>query len=225
MIGERIKKIREFYKISQKDFAKKLGISIRTLQTYEQGKVESVPFPVLKDMVEKFDINLKWLFFGDGLMIDAVNENLQLTPYYSEALAIADNEYEIEECLKDFTKRKILTKIFSKNDKFLDQLLNIIFPKTQRLILFLYRVLLSISKDKNNENITSYKEFLISQIEKFDLLGINNIGHAFTKWDKNKLIALVNNLKEEECKVIIEDASKSIKILKENLDFLNKITY
>ena len=74
MIGERIKIIREAHKLSQKDFASKVNISLRTLQTYEQGKVEAVPFPVLKDIAENFHINLDWMFFGDGLMYKVLNE-------------------------------------------------------------------------------------------------------------------------------------------------------
>lgn len=66
MIGERIKLIRESQKISQKDFSDKINISLRTLQTYEQGKVEAVPFPVLHDIAKNFHVNLKWLFFGEG---------------------------------------------------------------------------------------------------------------------------------------------------------------
>lgn len=52
--------------LPQKDFASKVNISLRTLQTYEQGKVEAVPFPALKDIAENFHINLDWMFFGDG---------------------------------------------------------------------------------------------------------------------------------------------------------------
>lgn len=225
MIGERIKIIREAHKLSQKDFASKVNISLRTLQTYEQGKVEAVPFPVLKDIAENFHINLDWMFFGDGLMYKVLNEQLQISPYFTEALSIAENEQEIENCLKQFTKEKIIAKMFPESENFIGQMISIIFPKTERLILFLYRVLKYIEQDSIEIKNEQYKEFLISKIENFDLLGIQNIGHAFTKWDKNKLISLAESLTENECKIILDDIVKSIDILKSNLDFLNKITY
>jgi len=224
MIGERIKLIRESQKISQKDFSDKINISLRTLQTYEQGKVEAVPFPVLHDIAKNFHVNLKWLFFGEGLMFDVLNQQLQTQPYYSEALSIAENEKEIEDCLKDFTRKKILKKIFPKSEKFLDQMLNVIFPKTQRMILFLYRILKFIEHDSQKIQ-SNYKEFLISKVQNFDLVSIHNIGHGFTSWDKNKLTSAIENLTEDECRIILENVSKSIDDLRESLDFLNKLTY
>ena len=127
--------------------------------------------------------------------------------------------------MKSFTKEKIIAKMFPESENFIGQMISIIFPKTERLILFLYRVLKYIEQDSLEIKNEQYKEFLISKIENFDLLGIQNIGHAFTKWDKNKLISLAESLTENECKIILDDIAKSIDILKSNLDFLNKITY
>ncbi len=115
--------------------------------------------------------------------------------------------------------------MFPESENFIGQMISNIFPKTERLILFLYRVLKYIEQDSLEIKNEQYKEFLISKIENFDLLGIQNIGHAFTKWDKNKLISLAESLTENECKIILDDIVKSIDILKSNLDFLNKITY
>lgn len=38
--SELIKQLRIFYKLTQKDFAKKVGLSVATIQGYEQGKYE-----------------------------------------------------------------------------------------------------------------------------------------------------------------------------------------
>ena len=65
-ISDRIKYIRLINKQSQKDFSNQLNISLRTLQTYEQGKVEAIPYQTLKDIVEQFNISLEWLFFCNG---------------------------------------------------------------------------------------------------------------------------------------------------------------
>lgn len=159
------------------------------------------------------------------LMYKVLNERLQVSSYFTEALSIAENEQETKNCLKQFAKEKIIAKMFSESENFIGQMISIIFPKTERLILFLYRVLKYIEQDSIEIKNEQYKEFLISKIENFDLLGIQNIGHAFIKWDKNKLISLAESLTENECKIILDDIAKSIDILKSNLDFLNKITY
>lgn len=223
MIGERIKKIREASKLSQKDFAAKVNISLRTLQTYEQGKVEAVPFPVLRDIAENFYINLDWMFFGDGLMYKVLHDQLQASPYYTEALAIAENEHEIENCLKQFTKQKLIANIFPKSEYFMIQMINIIIPKTEQVIRYLHRALIYIKKDSDKIGDEEYKKFLISKIQNFDLLGVQNLGTPFTKWDKNKLISIIENLTENECKIILDEIFESIDTLKESLSFLSKI--
>lgn len=223
MIGERIKIIREAHKLSQKDFASKVNISLRTLQTYEQGKVEAVPFPVLKDIAENFHINLDWMFFGDGLMYKMINEQLQASPYLTEALSIADSEQEIENCLKQFTKEKLISNIFPKSEYFMVQMINIIIPKTEHVIRYLHRALIYIKKDIDKIENGQYKKFFISKLENFDLLGVHNLGNSFTKWDKNKLISLVENLTENECKIFLDEIINSVDTLNENLSFLSKI--
>ena len=73
-ISDRIKYIRLINKQSQKAFSNQLNISLRTLQTYEQGKVEAIPYQTLKDIVEQFNISLEWLFFCNGEVSREENE-------------------------------------------------------------------------------------------------------------------------------------------------------
>lgn len=49
--SELIKRLRIFYKLTQKDFAKKVGLSVATIQGYEQGKYE----PKLETLCKIFD--------------------------------------------------------------------------------------------------------------------------------------------------------------------------
>lgn len=82
-IGERIKYIRLKNGYTQKDFSDKINISLRTLQTYEQGKVEAVPFHTLKKIVDIFDISLEWLFYNNG-EIKKNNSNFEDSANMSE---------------------------------------------------------------------------------------------------------------------------------------------
>lgn len=67
-IGNRIKYIRLKNGYTQKDFSRVISISTRTLQTYEQGEVDAIPFPTLKKVAEIFNVSLEWLFYNNGEM-------------------------------------------------------------------------------------------------------------------------------------------------------------
>lgn len=61
-VGERLKELRG--NLSQEEFAKKIGISFRTLQRYEVG--ERIPHPhVLSKIAEKFDTTVDWILTGN----------------------------------------------------------------------------------------------------------------------------------------------------------------
>ncbi len=55
--GEAIKIIREWTNLTQKDFAKRIGKSKRTIEQYEAGTV-NYGIDVLKKIAKEFDINL-----------------------------------------------------------------------------------------------------------------------------------------------------------------------
>lgn len=63
--GEAIRIIREWTNLTQKDFAKRIGKSKRTIEQYEAGTV-NYGVEVLKTIAKEFDIDIiiekKWLF-------------------------------------------------------------------------------------------------------------------------------------------------------------------
>jgi len=63
--GERLKKIRG--KITQQDFAKKLGISLNSYASYERGATYP-NYLFIKNICIFFQINPNWLIFGEGGM-------------------------------------------------------------------------------------------------------------------------------------------------------------
>ena len=52
MLTERLKKIRAILKISQEELARRLGVSYRTILSWEQGETE--PRGILKDHVSNW---------------------------------------------------------------------------------------------------------------------------------------------------------------------------
>jgi len=101
-IGDRIKYIRLTNKQSQKDFSNQINISLRTLQTYEQGKVDAIPYQTLKDIVELFNISLEWLFFCNG---EVVREESKINSAATDADQRLENiENKVDSLLEMFSQ-------------------------------------------------------------------------------------------------------------------------
>ncbi len=66
-IANRIKELRQALKLSQADFAKKLGKSKRTIQLWESGNI-TPPEPAISLIEQTFSVNPEWLRYGKGEM-------------------------------------------------------------------------------------------------------------------------------------------------------------
>ena len=67
-IKERIRQIRDYYGITQKELAAKLGIKQNTVTAYETG-VREPSAQVIKSLCNLFFINENWLLYGTGQML------------------------------------------------------------------------------------------------------------------------------------------------------------
>ena len=74
-IGERIKTIREELKMTQANFASKLGTARNTIANYEIGRREPME-ATIKAICREFNVNYFWLTKGEGEMFDAIPESL-----------------------------------------------------------------------------------------------------------------------------------------------------
>lgn len=66
-VNERIKKVREALRITQKDLAEKLNVGLSTVADIERGRI----YPnhqIISGLHEYFDIDLNWLLCGSGRM-------------------------------------------------------------------------------------------------------------------------------------------------------------
>lgn len=86
-IRERIRTLRGALRLTQKQLADKLGISVSAVKKYESGTAPGA------DVLEKFarlGVNLNWLLLGDGdVLIELQNQSAEVTEVHSYAPARA----------------------------------------------------------------------------------------------------------------------------------------
>ena len=70
IVGERIAEIRKYNRVSQTDFADKLGKSLRTVQKYESGEID-IPLSTLAEIAEVLNTTLNYLIGYDTSHIKA----------------------------------------------------------------------------------------------------------------------------------------------------------
>ena len=73
-MNERIKMIREHYKLTQDEFGKRIGSARNTIANYESGN-RSPSNSVVLSICREFNVNEEWLRDGTGEMFRAAEEN------------------------------------------------------------------------------------------------------------------------------------------------------
>ncbi len=68
--AERLNLVRVRAKMSQVEFSKKVGISVRSYKNYE-AELRSMPSSVALKIHSEFGVNIHWLFTGEG-WIDSI---------------------------------------------------------------------------------------------------------------------------------------------------------
>lgn len=93
-MNERVKTLRKVLQLNQTEFGKKIGITMRAVQKWENG--ESKPQnSTLKSLINTFNVNPDWLLNGTGEMfLDNTSKQQELSdiisiPYYPEVSAAA----------------------------------------------------------------------------------------------------------------------------------------
>lgn len=69
-IGDRIKRLRKYLDLTQKEFGERIGIKGNTVAQYELGRSRPVD-SVISLMIREFKINEEWLKTGEGEMFSA----------------------------------------------------------------------------------------------------------------------------------------------------------
>lgn len=66
-IYQRFREIRKVLKMTQTEFGKQLGKTMRAIQNYESGE-RNINNDIIMILNEKFNINIHWLYTGTGSM-------------------------------------------------------------------------------------------------------------------------------------------------------------
>lgn len=126
-MNERIKEIREYYSLSQKEFGERIEFKQNSVAVVERGK-RNLSERSINLICKEFSINKTWLLTGEGDMFKGLTPSEEIESFLS-TLAIAGDE--------NFKKRLILYLAQIKDsdwealERVLDTLLagkDIIFP-------------------------------------------------------------------------------------------------
>lgn len=85
-IYDRIKIVRKTARLTQQEFAEKLGLKQNTIATYEMGKT-SPSERTLSDICRVFNVDPCWLETGEGEMFRAESADAELTRLVGELMA------------------------------------------------------------------------------------------------------------------------------------------
>lgn len=126
-MNERIKEIREYYSLSQKEFGERIELKQNSVAVVERGK-RNLSERSINLICKEFSINKTWLLTGEGDMFKGLTPSEEIELFLS-TLAVAGDE--------NFKKRLILYLAQIKDsdwealERVLDTLLagkDIIFP-------------------------------------------------------------------------------------------------
>jgi transcriptional regulator with XRE-family HTH domain len=98
-IGGRLASVREKLRLSQRDFAAKLGVSLRAYQNYERGEREITP-KLIRALYEVFRIQPVWLLLGGD---NPHQDRGPIDPTLAEGIA-----GEFGEAIKEVRSRDLL---------------------------------------------------------------------------------------------------------------------
>lgn len=224
-IFEKIKFIREFEKLNQKEFAEKLEITQSTISKYEK-KERTPDYYVLKNLFEKFSVSPDWIFFDRSpifLEVDDNNISAQNQELIKDISLILTPD-EFNKKLNDMFFEHVIDQITNEDD----QKFSIVrkFFRTIKLeghvpfrpLLFLYYIFRYVRD--NNEELNNlkldkserpYQTYLLDLVKRYKVMSFKN-NPGFTSQIKKEFeMSIEMNLTENECKNLIINYDEVIK--------------
>lgn len=92
VIKDRIKQVRKSQKLTQQNFGDLLGVKQNTIAGYEMG-IREPSSAIITLICREFNVNERWLRFGDGEMFVTYNRNDEITKWASRLAKKNDNDF------------------------------------------------------------------------------------------------------------------------------------
>lgn len=87
-MNNRIKEVREHFKLTQTEFGERLGVSRDVIGNIEYNRLKNPKQkePIIKLICSTFGVNEIWLRTGEGEMFQAMTENEELSAYLGDVM-------------------------------------------------------------------------------------------------------------------------------------------
>lgn len=92
---DRLKEVRKSQKLTQADFANKLGVSVNNIINYENGR--RIPSSAaIQNIVRTFNVNETWLLTGEGEMLGSVTREQEIASITAQLFKEEDNSFRLK---------------------------------------------------------------------------------------------------------------------------------
>lgn len=108
MINLRIKEVRKVLNLSQKDFAKRIGVTQPSLSDMENGRTINIDNRNIKLICQEFNVNEEWLRTGQGEMFNTKNENILIDLLQKHNLDELDRRILLSYINLNASQRKVI---------------------------------------------------------------------------------------------------------------------
>ena len=87
-MNNRIREVREHFKLTQTEFGESLGVSRDVIGNIEYNRLKNPKQkePIIKLICSTFGVNEIWLRSGEGEMLQAMNEDEELAEYLDDIM-------------------------------------------------------------------------------------------------------------------------------------------
>ena len=92
-MNERLKKLRKELDMTQQEFADRIGISRGNIGAYEVGK-NAISNAVISLIFREFNVNEKWLRFGDGEMFIELSRSDEIAQFVGQLMTEEDDSFK-----------------------------------------------------------------------------------------------------------------------------------
>ena len=87
---DRIKSLRKYYGLTQKEFGERIGVKANTITNYEVG-LRTPSDAVIMSICREFKVNESWLRTGEGPMFAEMNQDERLMKALADITMAGDN--------------------------------------------------------------------------------------------------------------------------------------